>query len=354
MPRALLGLAVGHTLAAWVMWLERYDDLAQAPLNPGHAAVGLLATWGILLLWLVPVTAATRFRLTPRASDQAPSSLLGIALRHLATALVLTVMVVVATRIGSDVGLIPAVFGSFWVLGFVCAGAALVFAHGLQPEAEWLDPRHPWPTAGQLVPAAAFGWSLFVLLELLFHHFSGAFVIFADMSAMLFVMHNEAIAMLFGPSGPWFLTCLVIYGGACAAVALISARMPPKAVPGRLLLGSGLAGLVGVISLAALAPAGRALVLHHVHPQVDDLALALISPPRPGPEAEAATRRLYPDAAITPRPAVGMTLAGYGALAQSHGPPPGRHDNVLVVFIDTISRRHLEAYGYGRAVAPNI
>lgn len=358
MSPPLLALALGHTLAGWLFFVARYDDLAQGPLNLGHAAVALLATWGVLLLWLLPVAVAVRIRLPDRPLGDAPLTPGAMALRHLGLCAAMAAAVVAGTYVFQGVALLPGVFGGFWLLGLSCAGAALLIAHALRPAAGWLDPRHPWPTASQLAPTAAFGWSLFVLLELLFHHFGGAFVIVADMSAMLKVMTDEAIAMLFGPSAPWFATCLAIYGGACGALALWSVRRrsrPTCPTPPRVMAVAAAVGVVGIALLPVLSPRGRELVLHHVHPQVDDLAIALSSPAPPGADGEAAAQRLYPGFDLSPQPpAARVSLADYAASAQAAPRSSGRHDNVLVVFIDTLSRRHLQPWGYERPVAPNI
>ena len=114
--------------------------------------------------------------------------------------------------------------------------------------------------------------------------------------------------------------------------------------------------LLGLAGLLLCGPRLRRLTLHHSHPSLHVLAgvfgpglATKLRTEEPG--AAAAAARLFPDAltseGLPANPAAtlaeGVTV-GDGPVAR----------NALIIFIDTLSRRSLEPWGYPRPVAPNL
>lgn len=365
-PRALIALALVHAIASWAMWLDRAEDLLQEPLTVGLAMAGLLGVWGLLLVWVVVSVVAWTGLVLPVASrlhgrPRAPASFLYRVGEHLFLWLALLLVSYGLGVIAWHVHLMVWLFCALWLLGFGLAGAWMLLVDALQPESEWLPRGRRFATSSLLVPTAALGWSMFVVFELLFHYFAANFVLYEDITMFLMVMTDEAINMVFGPSAPWFVTALLVYALVvslcCMLLAKLRREQRDRWVSGRPLWALLSAGLLGLSALVALPSQESRLILHHIHPLGDHLAELVIPLEPPGSEARAAAERLYPEllkndrGQLAPTEMSRETLAEYGARASGS---PVRHKNVIVVFIDTLSRRNLDAWGYGRPVAPHL
>jgi hypothetical protein len=365
-PRALIALAAIHAVASWLVWLDRYRDLSQEPLTAVLAILGLLGVWGLLLVWIMALVVLWRAVVAPLASrmqgqDRSPVSLLQRVLEHLGVWVSLLLLSYVLGMVMPNVRLMTWLFCALWLLGFGATGSWMLLADVLQPQSAWLPRERRFATSSLLAPTAALGWSMFVVFELLFHYYAANFVLFEDITMFLTVMSDEAINMVFGPNAPWFATALVVYALIASLTCMILVRRrrsrPVDWVSGRplaVVLASGFAGL----ALLFVVPSQDArIILHHIHPQGDDLAGFMVPLRAPGPEERAAAERLYPDllsntdGQLAPTSLSRETLAEYGARASGS---PVRHKNVIVVFIDTLSRRNLDAWGYERAVAPRL
>jgi hypothetical protein len=372
-PRALLVLGAIHALGAWIAWLDRYDVIAQATLTPGLAVAGLLGTWGLVLCWLLAITLVWAllgrlYRASSARTGRAvspPVSTLGRHLQHGLLIVGLVTATVVVGLVFSSVDLMLWLVFGLWVLGFVAAGATLLTADHLAGGGRWIRENRAFATAELLAPTAALAWSMFVVFELLFHRYTGTFVLVADVTLMIKVMSDEAVAMVFGPSAPFFVGALSAYAAVAAIVCLGVMRLrrhrPPVLVGGRPLAVAASLGALGLALLFVLPTPSARAILHHIHPQGDDLGNWVAAPERPGDGPDAtgrrAAQRLYPEFFTSAGERVSLpapkaqTLAEYGALAREA--PPGIR-NVVVVFIDTVSRRNLDAWGYERPVAPHI
>ena len=330
------------------------------------AAAGLLGTWGLLCIWLLGwtlVQATLAWMITGRDGwRQRPAGAFWLrAIEHVGVWLALLAASILMGLAIPSVQLMLWLFFALWLLGFGATGFALLLLDGARPEEEWIPRERRFATSTMLGPTAALAWSMFIVFELLFHHYAANFVLFEDITMFLKVMADEALNMVFGPSAPWFLTALLVYA-LIASLICLRLRRPSRRSRWVRIEGVGLlklfaSGGVGLALLAALPDQDRGLILHHVHPQGDDLA-GFMSAATPSTAADReAALRLYPEIAanaegqLAPREVSRETLAEYGARARS---APARHRHAIVVFIDTLSRRNLDAWGYERPVAPHI
>ena len=365
-PRALVVLAAIHSLASWLCWLDRYEDLSQAPLTVFLALCGLLGVWGLLLVWVMVSVVLWKAVFVPLATrmqgrGRPTVSFLQRAVEHLGVWLALLAFSYLLGLIVPNVRLMLWLFCALWLLGFGATGSWMLLVDALRPESQWLPRERRFATSSLLAPTAALGWSMFVVFELLFHYYAANFVLFEDITMFLTVMTDEAINMVFGPNAPWFATALVVYALVASVTCMVLARR--RSAPyedwlsGRPLTLVLSSGLLGVLLLFVLPSQDARMILHHIHPQGDDLAGFIVPLSGPGPDARAAAERLYPellsnpDGQLAPTSMSRETLAEYGARASGS---PVRHKNVIVVFIDTLSRRNLDAWGYERPVAPHL
>ena len=109
---------------------------------------------------------------------------------------------------------------------------------------------------------------------------------------------------------------------------------------------------LGLFCLFLMPPRERLLSLWYVHPQVASLAYVLSPSLEPTREDFASAEQLYPDKVQTTDPQIPIPETASEYARKSTSQTGAR--NVLVVFVDTLSRRHLEIYGYRRPVAPNM
>ncbi len=355
-----------HALASWLFWLERYEDLRQEPLTFEMAVAGLAGVWGLLLVWLGGwwcLSSLLRRALTGRDAwmHRAPGSFVLRASEHTTVWFSLLLVAITVGLLMPSVRLMVWLFFALWLLGFGATGFVVVLFDRLQPEAEWIPRERRFATSAMLGPTAALAWSMFVVFELLFHFYAANFVLFADITMFLTVMADEAMNMIFGPSAPWFLTALFVYALAASLISMILNRRVrsgrARSVSARGLTGVAAPGLLGLAALALVPTQEMRLILHHIHPQADDLAGFLLPGTPPGDRDRAAAERLYPSILaneaeqLAPVEVHRETLEQYGARAAG---AQARHKHAIVVFIDTLSRRNLEAWGYDRAVAPNL
>lgn len=205
----------------------------------------------------------------------------------------------------------------------------------------------PWRTLddGHVLPDATAGaWSAICIAEVLFHTFGGSFFRWEAIGGLMTAMSHEVVAFIFGPAA--WVTILIAGGylGTAAALCVAFRRRPVPDVAGATGRRVVLIGLVFVGGMCLWSdPGDRLRRVHHVHPTVADLA-GLFAPPLPV-AAVSAVAGQSPDLL----PGSGEVS---GPVASQKPSPPAQ--NLIIIYVDTVSRRHLNAYGYDRNVAPNV
>jgi hypothetical protein len=217
------------------------------------------------------------------------------------------------------------------LLGLLFSGvmAALLLARHL---------RRPGLSTGDVVcDAAVATWTAYCILELVWHISAGGYYTGVDVNAFVGAMATEAEVMLLGPAaiGIGALIAGWLLGSVLVWLGLRRGTSRPRPVGALILV------LSGGLALVALPRSARLAALHHVHPTVHDLA-AMAGGPMDTDTRSAETLDLRLPESIP----VAAWLD-----APRH---PARARNVVLMFIDTLPRRHLDAYGYPRPVAPNI
>ena len=367
MPHPVLLLVTVHGLVSWAVWLNRRPLLDEAPLGVPEALGGLACTLGVLLV-LVGLVALAWAALVRILALSVPAGWRGLetspgrlATTHLVLTTLLLGSVWAVATIWASVDIMVWIVGTFWVAGFLVAGITLLVAHMGWPDSGWVDAYNLAPTGPLAAAMGAAAWTVLLALELLFHYCTGSFVLVDDMTAMLHVMRDEAIAMVFGPEALWFLTVFLVYCALCSAGALAGRawrrRRPAPPAPTRRQIAALVVAACGLVILGMADVRQRRLWTHHVHPQVDDLAQWLVPTARPGPRDMAEARRLYPerfspDGAPRRRDAPVLWTADEYAERARDGAVP--HRNVLLVYIDSLSRRHVGWHGYQRPVTPHM
>lgn len=189
--------------------------------------------------------------------------------------------------------------------------------------------------ADALGDAALGTWCALVIVELIFHGSTGGFFRWPAINGLLRVMSAEVVAFLFGPEALTVAGIAVTYLLGLALVAVMGRRVRwPDLERARFAL-AGVAIAGGVIAMSLAPGDARLRWIHHVHPTVSDLA-----------------HPASPDM-VEPGEAPVVNLPS----AQAYAAEPGRRSrakNLVVIYIDTLSRGHLEVFGYDRPVAPNI
>ncbi len=361
-PHRLLCWLVGvHGLAAWVFHLERYSGLTDHPLSATYAVsslfIGLaglvVVVWGTAYLWVAAQRLALRISPPPEASASR-------AARHITAHIGLTLAVGILVAIGAwvfpSVNLFTVVLGGLLTVSFGISGLTLIAIQHRNPDTLWLAADSSWPTARVLPPMAVATWTIYTLLELMALRTAGNFFNFVDITALVHVMFDEAITMFFGPGAVWFLTAIAVFSLSTAGLAVFmrwrSLRSPVHSAPGWSAKPPIFVLALAGVSLLVIEPRERLLASWYVHPQVASLTHLLSTPPTPTAADKEAAKALYPERvrspeSTAPRP---LTADEYGRAATN----TSSGQNVLVIFIDTLSRRHLEVYGHPRPVAPNI
>jgi hypothetical protein len=215
--------------------------------------------------------------------------------------------------------------GLLWIVGFLFL-MTFVTLIGLR--------LTPWRTLADvdLLPDATAGaWTAVSIGELLFHTFGGSFFRWEGLGGLMTTMSDEVVAFVFGPAIGVTVLILAGYLAGAAGMSVVFRRRPVPDFAGTKGRSAILVALVvAAMGVALLSSPGSLLRrAHHAHPTVADVA-GLFAPSMPSAGAVVPTQR----------PA-----------ATTH---PASAQNLLIIYVDTLSRRHLEAYGYARPVAPNV
>ncbi len=381
---AALALALCHGVAAALYLQLTNYDLVLSPPSLWQRALASLATVGavLLLVWAASlgwqIAAALSARSVGRRKPHAGGVISaerwagGQIARHTALTIALAVALFLLTRTLNRGAVVIGVFTGLWFAAALACGAlrllwaAWIRMRGLQTptSSALLDESLSVPTADSLIDVAPPTWTFLVVIEGIFHLGGGTWVPILEMSALLRNMADEAAAMLLAPEALRLGAIIALFLVASSTWAIVW-RLRTR--PGRQRRTARVHGvhrawaLLVVLAAAAyglLDERSRRLVVHHSHPSLDQVA-RLLSPSlkmtlrteEPG-GAEAAAK-LYPDALAAdglPHPAAAR-LPG-AATASDRPNKPIRH--ALIVFIDSISRRHLEPWGYARPVAPEM
>lgn len=375
--RGPLALALLHGTGAAIAFVWHHYEIKLSPLSaPAQlgsvlwalgAMAALVWTAGALMnLALSLVDVPRRVRPPVRTAERWAIDQL---LRHAVVSLGMVLVLVAVAQLPGVLAL-ELLFTALWIAaGLTCGSVRLLVAARVRMAGRrtavsdaLLDESLLLPTADALVDVAAPTWTFLALLELLFHIQAGWFAPFAELSALLGAMREEAIAMLLGPGAPLLAGLVAAFVGAATAWALawrwlLSTKRPvrPQATGwGRMLPWVGL-WLAAGLALGLAGPRERRLWLHHVHPSVDDVA-RLLRPSvadrltRGDVGGRAAADALYPNL-LDGR---GQPRADSVGLPAPASPTAAVARHVLVVYIDSLTRRHLETWGYDRPVAPNI
>ncbi len=308
-----LALALGHAAAATTVYSTLYYDV---PVG------GAMAEWiptfvvsaAALLVVLTGLSAC--WRLADRAWRRRFPPIRGTA-RWL-TGAALVVGLGVAGALPEQGG------GLVWIVGCIflgTLGALTVLA------------RLPWgaTTDDHVLPdALAATWTGVCILETLFHTLSGSFFRWAAIGGLMTTMADEVVAFVFGPAVWVTVAIAAAYLAGVVALSATFRRWPtPDFLGAKGRLTFGLVLVVAGTGSAAFANTGDLLRrVHHAHPTVADLA-GTLAPAPPIPD-----------------------LAANGAHPTEQRPAAAK--NLLIIYVDTLSRRHLGTYGYDRNVSPNI
>ncbi len=350
--------AVAHASVGAAIFAQTQHEVVLGHASSWLWVAGWITTAGVLaaFLWVISFSWRAAGARIPR-SGRSDRSAWG---RHLGMVLGAWVLLEVSLRTWlRPIDKLAWVFGTVWVVCTLVAGAVvLVFDRRDRARGQpGLVDRRTWlPTMGVMGSVAAIVWVSMVGIELVFHYAATTFCPWADITALLHGMEEEADVMILGHEALRLggIACLTFALAGAFAVARLraKAKRSDRATWGRR---TTLAyALLVALSPAVLLGAGpweRKLLVHHVHPTVDDLALLLApdlgsSVRAVRAEEEAAAQALYPELVADPlgpdRGAVEMRK-------------PHRHArNVLLLFVDTLPKRHLECFGYEREVAPNL
>ena len=381
-PGALV-LALAHGVAGAIFLLSTNYDLELNPISKLEAIVAALTIAGLVaamvgaasVAWqlaaVVAGRATRRLRATRRRTITAERWAMEQIGRHGALTLVLVAILWVQIRFMGSGDVVAGVFTSLWFCAALSCGAVRLLAAGwprmrgqrTRISAALLDEQQPLPTADSLLDVAPPTWTFLVVVEGIFHHGAGTWVPMAEISALLRNMADEAEAMILGPEAGRLAGLI----GAFVVVAVLwavgwrlwglswTARRSPR---WRRRLPAVWAALI-VVGLAGMLVSGprlRRLTVHHSHPSLHQIARLL------GPSLAVALRAEEPHAAAAAARLFPHVLDANGLPDEAPAPLPNPATgsdqplarNALIIFIDTISRRHLEPWGYGRAVSPHM
>lgn len=381
-PGPLL-LALSHGIAAAIFLLTTNYDLGLTPIGPVDTLLAVMTIIGLLcavvgaaaLAWTGAAALARRVSASPgfsrKRSITAERWALEQIARHGALTLLLVTLLWLQLRFMGSGDVVASIFTALWFCAALSCGAARLLwvssirMRGLQTRtsAALLDERSALPSADALLDVAPPTWTFLVVIEAIFHSGAGTWVPMAEVSALLRNMSDEAGAMLLGPEAGRlagligaFLLVAVLWALAWRLWRPRQLDQPPRDWRRRLPAIWASLVLLGLVGLIACPTRTRRLVVHHSHPSLHLLAGVLgtglaIRMRQEAPGAAAAAARLFPDA-----------LDDGGLPALPAVPPPDKATataaplarNALLIFIDTLSRRSLEAWGYDRPVAPNL
>lgn len=397
-PTVLL-FALAHGAAGAVFLATRHYDLKLHPLAPDDkvflaiAGVGLLTgvvglvslTWHGLIACGSWINTERQAR-WPRTPVNHNNSFLLLSLKHIAFSAGLVGALVLQIQLIERGTAVAAVFTGLWFAAAMgCGAARIAAAYVLERrnsalQTSLIDPMRSLPTADALMDAAPPTWTFIVLVEALFHHNAGTWVPILEMSALLSYMSDEAMAMLLGPEALRLLgltlAFMLMAGTWTVFWRIVRYRKTEKTQPRagaprgtRLLVWALIVGS-GALAFAVSDVRTQRLALHHSHPSLHQ-AVGLMMPTLRAQLADrtgqADAQRLYPrilNAAGLPAlklsttdtkngaPAQPLTVAASQSGRSSTTGPLAR--NALIVFIDSISRRNLEPWGYPRPVDPNL
>ncbi len=382
-PAALV-LALCHGLAGALFMQVGYYNLKITPPTLAERVLASVATVGgiVALVWLASVAWQVAATLSARSIGQRKAGgptvvtaerwAAGQIARHTGLTIFLVVLLWLQTRLIGRGDIVVGVFTGLWFTAALCCGAFRFVAaawtrmRGRQTatSAALLDESLMFPTADALIDVAPPTWTFLVILEGIFHMGAGTWVPIVEISALLRHMADEVAAMLLGPEAGrlggiigLFLLTATVWG---VAWRLKSAQLARNAPARRRNLPMIWAALVvaGVLSLSLLDGRMRRVVLHHSHPSLDQVSRLLTPTLRTTLRTEeeggaAAAARLFPHVLLAnglPNPAAAHLPASATPAVAPH--KTARH--ALIIFVDSISRRHLEAWGYERLVAPEL
>ena len=387
-PAALLFGLIHGLFGAWFLLQTNYDlQLEAATLGAqvlaAVAVVGLLvgvvgaASIAWQLFSVSSLALERRLRgLRSRVGNPEPlepdvrgvGSFTPLVVKHVALALGLLAAMRLQLWLMDSGDVVAGIFTGLWFLAALSCGAGRLlvayFVGRRRPDvrAALVQEGRLLPTAGALIEAAPPTWSFIVVVEAIFHHGAGTWVPMLEASALLRHMSDEAEAMLLGPEAVR-LGSLIFGFATLATVWAISWRLHKRRAPRharstRLLAVWLVIVAAGGAALAASQPRMARLIAHHSHPSVHTLAGALTPSlseqlQRVETDAAAAARRLFPQILTEAGlPSPQLTGPADAAPIVEHAAPQAR--NALIVFIDSISRRHLEPWGYPRPVDPHM
>ena len=361
-----LALAFLHAVCTAAVHLSSRGAAMDRPQNIAYALFAVLVPAAVLAILLYGISAL--WSIARLGADQVPIALLwklGRWRRPVEALLLLAALaglVALAARLWPAVDIFVYVIGGLWVAS-AAALLALRLPPGQKPTTRWQRLRPVLSIDDVIADATAGAWTAALLLELIWHAAAAHFMDVRDTVAFVHAMASEADAMLLGPEAPKLVALIAIY----LIVLVISVKIGRawRAVPAlhRWYIGPrqravayGVTVGLGLVAWGRAPPPERTTLLHHIHPTVDGLAhwVAVAAGDPLTMQARAAAAQLaFPEQlqalAQKQRP-IAMPALTWARLPR-HAP---RARNVVLVFIDSITRQHLDVYGYSRSVAPNI
>ena len=309
--------------------------------------------------WIMPMLAVSgvgRWRATNWFVDQ-----LG---RHglLTALLIIALWVAMHAPTGADV--LVGILGATWLLAAVVSGLAVIAMEAWRrrgdgshsPRSSLIDDRQLLPTGAAVTDVVVPTWTFVCLLEMVFHFASGGFLPMRAVSALLRAMSNEVVAMLFGPESPRLAAFVAIFLAVAAVWTVVRRRRRRRGeVMRRHATVCAVLVVAGIGAVWTAPPRVQRMAMHHMHPSIDDF-FQLLGPSlretlaRDDSAGERALHKLWPKLAAEPIPLAATTRES--RTQPSVALPAAQH--VVLIFIDSLSRRRLPPWGYSRPNAPNI
>ncbi|MCO4764000.1 MAG: sulfatase [Myxococcales bacterium] len=381
-PAALL-FGLVHGLAGAVFLFSTNYDLRLQPVSWADgvcAAIGvpglLMAIVGLAnLAWQVVAslflgagdrsfdrqTESDPVEPNPVEPGTAEPSLLQQVLLHGVVSVILVVVFIAQMLLMPTGQVVAGIFTGLWFGAAMACGAALVALSAWQNRrgepAHLLDPGLRFPTATALIEVAVPTWTFIVIIEGMFHYGARIWVPMDEISALLMNMTHEAEAMLLGPEALRLGGLIAGFFSSASLWAIVWRKMGPlmeargpwrERLPWLWLA----AVVLGISSMLACTPRMRRLAIHHSHPSLHQLSrLAMTSLRKqlqtPDKVGLKAANELFPGAMNE----TGLPAAHTATNTASKQAPA---KNALIIFIDSISRQHLEPWGYERPVDPHL
>jgi len=361
-----LALAFLHAICTAGVHLSSRAEVTGRPPDLAYALFAVLVPAAVLALMLYGISAL--WSVARLGADQVPIALLVKLGRWRRPVEALLLLGALAGTVALAAHFWPAVDIFVWVIGglWVASAASLLALRrlpGAGPAAGWQRLRPVLSMDDVIADATAGAWTAALLLELIWHAAAAHFMDIRDTVAFVHAMAAEADAMLLGPEAPKLAALIVLYLMALAVFVKFGRAW--RAVPAlhRWYIGPrqraaayGITLAVGLFAWHRTPLTERTTLLHHIHPTVDGLAhwLTVTAGDPVAAQARAAAAQLaFPDrlqALARATPPQAMPALTWAKLPR-HTP---RARNVVLVFIDSITRQHLDVYGYSRSVAPNI